>query len=607
LLTPLANRLEHWGLPRVPAVIAVVLIAFAAIVALAGIVTDQVSVLQDEMPKHHAKIRAKVQTFRQITQKVQSLGERLTGDDAADGEKKRDANSGKDDSATPADSSLEPPSIAPDATTTEKAAASVIEEVAETGEAATERGEEDAMPVRVVAMPPSPLTQAQAFLGWLAAPFTAAGMVFVLMFFMLLDRENQRDRFIQLFGTSNLHTTTEAMHDATHRVGRYLRMLFLINATYGVAVTIGLSLIGVPSAIMWGVLGFSLRFLPYLGPWLSAVLPILISLAVSDGWTQPILVVCMYTVYELVLNNVAEPLLYGNSTGVSTVGVILSAIFWTWLWGPIGLILAMPMTVCLVVIARYVPQLRFVTVLLADQPPLSPAQRVYQRLLAFDYNEPLKLAKYYLKSAPLVKFYDEILIPALVMAERDRHAGELNDEQERFVREAAEDLVDELGETASAAEADVESEDGVASAAKRDDKSTPPARILCIALRDDADETTSRMLGQLLTAEGFHVDSGAADSLTSEMLDRVAAADSDIVVISVLPPIRPRDSRLLWKRLRQTYPNLPIIVGYWLGANATESLLPPPGDDASRVATTIAEAVALVRSTAAQRKLAKAV
>jgi hypothetical protein len=270
------------------------------------------------------------------------------------------------------------------------------------------------------------------------------------------------------------------------------------------------------------------------------------------------------------------------------------------------LILAMPMTVCLVVTARYVPQLRFVTVLLADQPPLSPAQRVYQRLLAFDYNEPLKLAQNHLKSAQLVNFYDEVLVPALIMAERDRHAGELNDEQERFVREAAEDLVEELGETAPAAEA-ANSDDSVTPTAKRDEQAMPPARILCIALRDEADEITSRMLGQLLAAEGFHVDSGAADALTSEMLDRVAAAESDVVVISVLPPIRPRESRLLWKRLRQTYPNLPIIIGYWIGPNVTESLLPPPGDDASRVATTLAEAVALVRSTAAQRKLAKAV
>jgi hypothetical protein len=456
--------------------------------------------------------------------------------------------------------------------------------------------EDEATPVKVVEMPPSPLTQAQTWLGWLAAPFTTAGMVFVLVFFMLLDRENQRNRLIQLFGKSNLHTTTEAITDATRRVGRYLRMQFLINAGYGIAVAIGLSLIGVPSAIMWGVLGFSLRFLPYLGPWLAAVLPLLVSIAVSDGWTRPILVASMYVVYELVLNNVAEPMLYGSTTGVSTVGVILSAIFWTWLWGPIGLILAMPMTVCLVVTARYVPQLRFITVLLADQPPLTPAERVYQRLLAFDDNEPLKLARNHIKNSTLASFYDEILVPALILAEQDRHADLLNDDQVAFVQEAADDLVEQLGE-------ETPTQDAVATAAA----DRPGEQVLCIPLRDEADAITSRMLAQLLAAEGFHVEAGAAGTLTSEMVDRVASSESDVVVISVLPPIRPRDSRLLWKRLRQRYPDLPIVVGYWLGKNVTESLLPPQGDESSKVAATLSEAVSLVRSAAAQVRLAKAV
>lgn len=455
-------------------------------------------------------------------------------------------------------------------------------------------------------MPPSPLTQAQAVLGTLAAPLTALGMVIVLVFFMLLDRENQRNRIIQLFGAANMHTTTEALHDATHRVGRYLRMQFLINAVYGIAVAIGLYFLGVPSAIMWGVLGFTLRFLPYLGPWLAAVLPILVSLAVSDGWTAPILVACMYIVYELILNNVAEPMLYGNSTGVSTVGVIISAIFWTWLWGPIGLILAMPMTVCLVVMARHVPQLRFITVMLADEPTLSPAERVYQRLLAFDYNEPLKLARDHLKSSPLVEFYDDIAIPALILAERDRHAGLLNDEQAAFVHEAADDLVEEVGEIDLTADTAVTPTETVQLEPGRTTSTRAPAKILCIPLRDAADETTSRMLGQLLLAEGFQVNSMPAGALTSEMVDRVAESDCDVVVISVLPPIRPRDSRLLWKRLHHAYPHLPIIVGYWIGPNATESLLPPSGDATSRVATTLAETVALVRSIAVKTKPANA-
>ena len=196
---------------------------------------------------------------------------------------------------------------------------------------------------------------------------------------------------------------------------------------------------------MWGFLGFALRFLPYLGPWLAASMPILVSFAVFEGWTQPLLVMGLYIVVELVLNNVVEPLLYGGSIGVSSVAVILAAIFWTWIWGPIGLVLAMPMTVCLVVMSRYIPQMRFINILLADQPPLTPSERVYQRLLAFDENEPMKVARGQLKNMPLVSFYDDVLIPALVLAERDRHTGVLNEDQEEFVQEASADLVDGAG------------------------------------------------------------------------------------------------------------------------------------------------------------------
>jgi methylmalonyl-CoA mutase cobalamin-binding subunit len=252
--------------------------------------------------------------------------------------------------------------------------------------------------------------------------------------------------------------------------------------------------------------------------------------------------------------------------------------------------LAMPMTVCFVVLARYVPRLRFITVLLADQQQLTPAERVYQRLLAGDFSEPLKLARKHFKESTLISFYDDILIPAMILAEHDRHAGELNDEQIALVQDAAADLIEELGEIM-----DAEAKESAVPPSERS-----AGQVLCIPLRDVADEIASKMLLQLLAAEGFQVEAGAAEALTSEAVDQVAASESDIVVISVLPPIRPRDSRLLWKRLRQRYPELSIIVGYWAGPNTTESLLPPAGDKASKVATTLGEAMALVRSSAAQ-------
>ena len=596
LLTPLANRLERWRVPRVLAVILVVAASFIPLGVVGWIVGDQLVVLNQSLPRYQEaiveNIAAKVRSIRPssktlntVSKTVEDVGKKLSDGDADDS-----------DNVDNAASKVPEESVTPEEATTKD----------EPG-ANADRDADDAVPVTVVNRP-SLFDQVGNWLGQLAAPLAAAGLVVVLVFFLLLDRESQRNRLIQLFGKSNLRLTTEAFHDAGERVGRYLRMLFLINMSYGVAVALGLSLIGVPSAVMWGVLGFMLRFLPYIGPWISALGPILVSLAVTEGWAQPLLVMGMYIVYELLLNNVAEPMLYGSSVGVSSFGVILSAIFWTWLWGPFGLVLAMPMTVCLIVTSRYIPQLRFLNVILADQPPLTPPERIYQRLLAFDYNEPLKVAREHLKSSTLASFYDDVLIPALMMAEQDRHAGLLNEEQEEFVQEGAGDLVAELRDAApivETADADASTISAMPGSDGALANAEAKARVLCIPLRDEADETAAQMLAQLLAAEGFAVETEAAASLTSELVDRVATTASDLVVISILPPISPRDSRLLWKRLRSRYPELPIVVGYWSARVGKDSLEPPEDDRATKVATTLAEAVTLVRTGAAQIKLAE--
>jgi predicted PurR-regulated permease PerM len=415
-----------------------------------------------------------------------------------------------------------------------------------------ETKQDEAVEVKVVE---SPITQIRNWVGPLVAPLSAAGLVAVLVLFMLLDREGQRNRLIQLFGTANVRATTEALSDAGRRVMRFLRMQFLINAGYGVCVAIALTVLGVPNAIMWGVLGFMLRFLPYIGPILAAVMPIVVSAAVSPGWTTPLLVVGWYVVLELVLNNVVEPWLYGSSIGVSAVGIIVSAIFWTWIWGPIGLVLAMPLTVCLVVLAQYVPQLRFVTVLLGDQPALSPAERTYQRFLALDETEITSLAKQHLKTATLADYYDDVLLPALYLCERDRHDGQLTDEQEQFVEETVQDLIDDLGAR----------DESLAKSETAEDASaiTQSLRVMCVPLRDWADEAAARMLAQLLRADGIAVEVGSVDSLTNEIVDEVGEQRAQLALISIMPPSSPRNSRLLYRRLRERYPKLPVLVGYW--------------------------------------------
>jgi predicted PurR-regulated permease PerM len=612
LLTPLANTLERWRIPRIPAVILVVAMSFAVLCAVGWVVTLQLIDLSRELPNHKNNLFAKVrsirpnsQSFARMSETLEGLGKELTGSEQPKDEEKNKTNEdrnlngdmlqqpGRHESAEGSD---DPPDLLISDDSSARAAFPV-------GKASEDEQPTSAVEVRVVEMP---LTQIRSWLGWLAAPLTTIGMVIVTVFFILLDRENQRNRMIQLFGRSNLHRTTEAIHDAAKRIGRYLRMQFLINSGYGITVGLGLWMIGVPGAAMWGVLGFSMRFLPYVGPWIAALLPILVSVATSPGWTQPLIVVALYVVLELLLNNVAEPLLYGSSTGVSTVGVILAAIFWTWLWGPVGLVLSMPITVCLVVTARYVPQLRFITVLLADQPTLTPSERLYQRLLAFDYNEPLKTARKHVKSSSLADFYDDMLIPALVLAERDRHADLLNDEQEVFVHEATADLIEELGEDATktsqvSTQSDAAAPVKITSAADAaHDTGFTKVRILCVPLRDQADAAAAQMLAQLLAMDGLQVHVDTPESLSGEVVEHVAELASEMVVISILPPIAPRDSRLLWKRLRYRYPSLPIIVGYWKSGQSTEPLAPPEGDAQTRIATTLAEAVAMVRSTAAQ-------
>jgi predicted PurR-regulated permease PerM/methylmalonyl-CoA mutase cobalamin-binding subunit len=612
LLTPLTDRLERWRIPRVLAVLLVVAMAFGVIGGLGWIVTDQVVDLSQQLPIHKQNLIDKIkrlkpqsptiarisEAFSDIHQEIVKTGKGNDATKPKSGDAAEAANNSRKDATAAAEKK--------DAGSPNRTE-SPAQELAESGKPLKPPSEREAVPVRVVELPRSPLESIQGWLGPLVAPFTTAGIVFVLMLFMLLDREGQRSRLIQLFGRSHFHTTTEAVHDVAIRVGRYLRSLFLVNAGYGAVITVGLLLIGVPNALMWGVLGFAMRFLPYLGPWIAASVPILISIATSSGWTQPLLVFGLYLLVELVVYNFIEPFVYGGVVGVSTVGILVTALFWTWLWGPIGLVLAMPMTVCLLVAARYIPQLRFLIILLADHPPLSPAERVYQRLLAFDYHEPLKLAEKHLKEHSLVSFYDDVLIPALRMAECDRQEETLNEEQATFVMEAAEDLVVELGDFSELKTGDGSAKhltDGLHTPTPQSSAGTAPkARILCVPLLDDADEAASRMLAQLLLAEGFDVDMQGAKRLTSEVVDRVADSESDVVVISVLPPIGPRDTRLLWKRLRSRHPTLPIVVGYWTGTDKKDGLPTPDDDNMSRVATRLSEAVTLVRGMAAQQKL----
>lgn len=564
LLAPLVRRIERYGLGRIPSVAIVVCLTFGVFSVLGYVVAAQFLGLSRELPTYKANLIAKVRTLKQsggplglAMQTMSDVGKEFTEPTLA-------VEPTPDEKMTPSEQ------------LTMSAAPPPPPEVAE------------ALSVKVVEMPPSPLEQLDSWLGPLVDPVMTAGIAMILVVFMLVQYEDLRNRLLRLAGTSRLYATTEAMNDATGRIGRYLRTQFLINAGFGFLLGLGCWVVGVPNAAFWGVLGFTLRFLPYIGPWIAAILPVAVSLAVFDNWTQPLLVVVLLVTLELVVNNIVEPLLYANSSGVSSIGVILAAIFWTWMWGPIGLIMAMPITVCLVVLGRYTRALRFITVMLGDQTSLTMEERIYQRLLARDYEEASKLAVLESKKVPLGDFYDDVLVPVINLAERDRHAGLLNPDQEAFFEISARRLVDTLGELELL-------EHPENAKTPTSDADAPPPRVLCIPLRDEADETATQMLRQLLSAEGFEVEVGAIEKLTAETIRDVATHNIDAVIISILPPMATRDGRYLCKQLRSHYPGLPIVVGIWSGEELPTISSQLRSDGATEVVTDLREAVNLVR------------
>ena len=272
----------------------------------------------------------------------------------------------------------------------------------------------------------------------------AGGLVIVLVIFMLIQREDLRNRIFRLVGYGQLTITTKALEEIGDRISRYLLMQSIINGVFGLGVSIGLFFIGLPYAILWGFLAAVLRFIPYIGSVVAAILPIAFSLAVFSGWVSPLLVIALFVIVEPFIGMVLEPLLYGESVGVSGVALLISISFWTWLWGPIGLILATPLTVCIVVLGKYIPQLEFFGVLLSDEPVMEPKVTYYQRLLAIDQDEAAEIVEEHLKSHPREEIYDDVLIPALNYVKRDFDLGRLAENEQQFVFQATREILGDL-------------------------------------------------------------------------------------------------------------------------------------------------------------------
>ena len=524
LLAPLVTILQRRHLGRTLSVGVVVLLAALTLCGVLWLVSIEARSIADELPKYTENIKEKIRSIREMTQGSLTgrLGKMFR--DITQEWKSQPANAEGESVASPAEAAAEKPST-------------------------------------VTIEPDSPpwLSHLSALLSPVVESLGSLAMALVLVVFMLLKREGLRNRLIRLVGHGRLTVTTKAVDDAGQRISRFLLMQFIVNGGFGLALTLGLLLIGVPHALLWGFLSALLRYVPYLGSWLTMTLLMTLSLAIFSGWMQPILLFGFILVLELVTANIVEPKLFGHSIGVSEVALLVAAAFWAFLWGPIGLLLSSPLTVCLVVLGKYVPQLEFLDVILGDEPSLGPDISYYQRLLARDQDEAAQLVLTQAKIAPPEEIYDRILMPALNYVKRDRERDDLTEADEQFVLRATREIVEDLGERRTAA-AD-------SAATPPADGTIPPAhrkiRILGFPGHDESDALALEMLRQLLDPSRWEVEILSLDMLSAESVARAGEMKPAVICIAALPPGGLAHTRYLCKRLHARLPGARIVVGRW--------------------------------------------
>jgi len=422
-------------------------------------------------------------------------------------------------------------------------------------------------PVQIVQTPDG-LYYLRTALTPIVAPLEIAGVALIFTVFMLIKREDLRNRLFRLGGLARINMMTQALDDAAGRVSRYLLLQVLVNGIFGALIGLGLFVIGVPAATLWGVLAGLARFIPYAGTIVVGALTLLLTLAVSQGWVAPLLVLALFAVLELIIGNLVEPWLYGSHTGVSPLALLVATTFWTMIWGWAGLILATPLTVCLSVLGRHVRYFSFLHVLLGDEEVLSPAAHFYQRLLAMDQDEARTIAERFLADQSLREVYDQVMVPALSLAEQDRHKGKLDEARENFIFLSSRELIAEFGEL----EPNSEESRG---------------RVLCVPAADRADWITASMLAQLLQQQGF-----VGVVAPEKTLARMTVEADDILCISALPPFASARAQALVARFRTRWPRARIIVGLWGHSGDVERSLSRFGRNRpDRLCTTLEEVV----------------
>jgi predicted PurR-regulated permease PerM len=551
VLAPLVGLLQRMRVPRGLAVVSVVIIAFALIFAMGSLLASQLTQLAGDLPRYQSTITEKIQSFRDTTAGRGTL-ERASGmlkDLSKELDKPKDAGS------------------ALGARANSKTTAPLTP-----------------VPVEVRQPDPGALESLQSLISPLLHPLATTGIIIIFVIFILLQREDLRNRLIRLAGSHDLQRTTSALDDAAARLSRLFLIQLLLNGTFGIIIGLGLWLIGVPSAILWGILAAVLRFVPYIGAAIAAAFPLVLAIAVDPTWSMLLWTLALFLIVEPIVGHVIEPMVYGHSTGLSPVAVVVSATFWTGLWGPIGLVLATPLTVCMVVLGLHVERLEFLDVMFGDRPALSPPEIFYQRMLAGDPTEASEKAEEFLKERSLTSYYDEVALKGLQLAQADAERGALDHQRLTKIRDAVSEFANNLSdqedrqspkvtltndaEATSAVETVAEDApyESLPILSKED---LPPEwqgehPVLCLAGRSLLDEAAAIMLGQLSTAHGLAARVHSAEALSTANIFRLETEGVAIVCLIYMDASGPAHMRYSVRRLRRKLPKATIILGCWM-------------------------------------------
>jgi predicted PurR-regulated permease PerM len=551
VLAPVSRVFRRFGLPRPAAVMLAVLLAFSLLLGIGLLMARQASSLADNLPVYQASIAEKLSGLQargglvdRITATFQEFGQSFRRQQAPVAAPPGDLPGASGIGGTGAAPAGSNPTIGAEAA-----------------------GTREPLPVVIREAEPSAMQTLQTVAEPLLHPLATAGIVLILVVFILLYREDLRDRMIRLAGARDLHRTMAAMDDAAYRLSRFFLAQVALNTGFGVFIAITLWLIGIPSPLLWGFVAGLMRFVPFIGSYIAAALPLLLALAVDPGWTTLALVFALFAISEFAMGQVFEPWIFGHSTGLSPVAVIAAATFWTWLWGPVGLLLAVPLTVCLVVLGRHVDRLEFLEVMLGDQPALGPEETFYQRALAGDLDALAEQSERFLKEQSLEDYLDAVALPALRLAQADQVRGALAPERLERLRECVLTLLEDLEEAEEKRPDEArEPEEGGA-------RPVPPAwrmpgAILCLGGRGPLDALLAAMLAQVLVWRGYGVHQGGA------VLD---GADPGSARVACLCLIEGGSSaaaaRYQLRRTRRRLRGVPILGLAWQGEETAEDRL----------------------------------